>query len=92
MTLGMFTCYADMCDRYAVTRFYATFCALTDYALTVYGYPTAIKLFGAICEDVARDAHRTRDVIGWRLFAQFANRYAHERGELASDRVLVFRG
>ena len=88
----MFTCYADMCDRFAATRFYSTFCALTDYALEVYSYPSSIALFKAICDDVARDAHRTRDVVGWRLFTQFADRYAHERGEVAEERVLVFRG
>ena len=86
----MFTCYAAIAPAFARTIFYATYCDYVRAACDEFEFATARKLIDRICADVWRACKRNSDMRAWELFKLYSNRYLHETGELASDRVMTF--
>lgn len=86
----MITCYARIAPTLANAVFYGTFTDAVREACELFHYPDAITLFDAVCGDVWRECKRNSDMRAWELFKTYCNRYLHECGELANDRVLAF--
>ena len=86
----MVTCYASISDLFARVQFYATFCNVVSESLEHHYATDAYKLFDNVCGDVWRRCKRNGDMKAWELFKTYCNRYLHEHGELASDRVCTF--
>lgn len=86
----MFTCYAAIAPAFARTMFYQTFSDMVDAAIGQQYASDALTLFDTICGDVWRACLRASDMRAWELFKLHCNRYLHECGELANDRVCMF--
>lgn len=86
----MFTCYAAIAPAFARVVFYQTFIDMVAAAIRQRYATTALKLFDDICGDVWRECKRRGDMRAWELFKTYCNRYLHECGELANDRVCTF--
>lgn len=86
----MITCYARIAPTLANAVLYGTFTDAVREACELFNYPDAITLFDAVCGDVWRECKRRGDMRAWELFKTYCNRYLHECGELANDRVCTF--
>ena len=86
----MVTCYASIPALLARAQFYDTFRDVVSESIELGYAKTAFKLFDKVGSDVWRRCKRNNDTWTWELFKLYANRYLHESGELASDRVLTF--
>lgn len=86
----MVTCYASISNLFAHVQFYNTFCDIVSESLSYRYAVSAFKLFDSVCGDVWRECKRHNDMCAWELFKTYCNRYLHENGELASDRVCTF--
>lgn len=86
----MFTCYAAIAPAFARVMFYQTFTDMVAAAIAQRYAPSAFGLFDDICGDVWRACKRNGDMRAWELFKTYCNRYLHETGGLANDRVCTF--
>lgn len=86
----MITCHAAIAPTLANATLYSTFADAVHEACELFGYPNASTLFDAVCGEVWRACSRNNDMRAWELFKLHANRYCHEVGELAADRVFTF--
>lgn len=86
----MITCHAAIAPALANAILYGTFADAVREACELFNYPDVITLFDDTCGDVWRECKRRGDMRAWELFKTHCNRYLHECGELASDRVCAF--
>lgn len=86
----MFTCCAAIPGAFANVILYDTFCELTREGMEFVNAVSATHFFDAICGEVWRECKRKNDMCAWELFKGYCNKYLHECGELASDRVCMF--
>lgn len=86
----MFTCYAAIPGAFANVMFYETFCNLTHEGMELVNATSARSFYDSICGEVWRSCKRKNDVRTWELFKGYVNKYLHECGELAADRVCTF--
>lgn len=86
----MITCYASIAPALAHAKSFGEFAAVTAESIALDYAKNGKSLYNAVCGDVWRECKRSSNKRAWELFKLYSNRYLHETGEIASDRVLMF--